>query len=146
MLENLERDLYWAYERSSLPVLTKSGDGLGGGGGDPYESHLDSILLQSRVNSLSALSREIILLKYGRKEPALRYIINLLNQEFGLPSQASELFVVKWLGLHCDKQMQSLTSILSCSKSTISKKCRKVCIWLDNLNLDALDELVHRYY
>ncbi|MRN38613.1 hypothetical protein CRG49_000570 [Neisseria sp. N95_16] len=140
-LSQLKWDLYWAYGRDTT-VMSKCGDGTGKSAGvDLYEVVLASSLLKNMVAQLPSGGDKLIKGKYERGYENLKSLAELIATHFDLPEQAAQLFLLRWLELPHEQELQSLTGILQCSKSTVTKKCRKVCVWLDNLEMNALYEL-----
>ena len=146
MIRKLEWELYQSYECSSRPVLMSPGkQELKSAAPDLYGAHHRAASLQRVVGQLDSVHRWVVESKYGLLPDALYHLADYLMTTFELPQSAAQTFILHWLGRRTGMKLSDLCSVLDVSKATVSRKCRQVCLALDELNLNALEQLLLDY-
>lgn len=142
-MKRLKNDLYRAYELVSSPVMSHPNlSDLPSTPCDRYEMLLNARTLLNHVEALPKHLAHVVQAKYGRQDKSL--LIALVQQEFNLPYQAAQLFVSVWLD-EPTGELQSLREVLSCSKSTITRRYKAVHYFLEDLELQSLRFIIPKY-
>lgn len=146
MIRKLEWELYRSYECSSRPVLMSPGkQELKSAAPDLYGAHHHAANLQRVVSQLDSVHRWVVESKYGLLPDALCHLADYLMTTFELPQSAAQTFILHWLGRRTGIKLSDLCSVLDVSKATVSRKCRSICLELDEINLSALEQILLEY-
>lgn len=139
----LEQNLYWAFEQSSMAVVVHSSwSGLPTTGGtDPYAAHHAAAKLHLRIGELPPDQRDLIRAKYGLVPCALAATATLLRQTFNFNEPVAEGMVLCWLNHRQRPNFAELATLSDVSLRTIKRRASEVYRFLDDLLLHALHVL-----